>query len=238
MSIFSEIVREVLNEGVDVKSVNDAIGNTYEVVINYKGEEGEHTGQREIQPVAYGTTKKGFPAIRAFQPNGDTSSRVPSWKLFRLDRIQSWDPHPEKVFDEPPGFNQQMLGQFNPNGDDSMAEVFKVASFGGNQPVGGDNRTVQGPLTKGEVVRGQEDQPNNTVMNPPQGGRPVQKQYTQGPVTKQDVKAVNNEPPEEQNPGMDRLRNKLADQDYVSQAIKDAEYGDEENNEEQLENNG
>ena len=237
MSLFSEIVREVLKEGVDVKSINDSIDNTYSVVINYKGEEGTHTGKRVIQPVAYGTTQKGFPAIRAFQPNGDTSSRVPSWKLFRLDRIQSWEPHPDQVFDEPPGFESQMLGQFNPNGDDSMSEVFKVASFGTNQPVGGDNRTVQGPVMKQDVASGVPAKPENTVMNPPEGGRPIQKQYTQGPVTKQDVRAVNNEPEQQPN-ALDRLRNKLTDQDYVSQAIKDADFDDENNNEEDIENNG
>ena len=143
MSVFSEIVNELLMEGVDVKSVNDSIDNTYEVVINYKGEEGDHTGNRLIQPVAYGTTKKGFPAIRAFQPNGDTTSKVPSWKLFRLDRILKWEPRPQNVFDEPPGFNQQVLGQFNPNGDDSRSEVFKVASFGTSQPVGGEPTDVK-----------------------------------------------------------------------------------------------
>ena len=201
MSLFADIVRDILNESVDVKSVNDAIDRKYEVLINYRGEEGEHTGIREIQPVAYGTTKAGFPAIRAFQPNGDTSSRVPSWKLFRLDRIESWKPQPNNVFDEPPGFQQQILGQFNPNGDDSMSQVFKIASFGTNSPVGGEPGDVKGP------------------------------------VTKQDVQAVNSEP-EKDTAGIERLRNKLADQDYVSQAIKDAGLGDEENNEEDIENNG
>lgn len=235
MSLFSEIVKEVLNEGVDVKSVNDAIDRTYEVYINYRGEEGEHTGVREIQPVAYGTTKAGFPAIRAFQPNGDTSSRVPSWKLFRLDRIEAWDPQPDKVFDEPPGFNQQMLGQFNPNGDEGMSQVFKVASFGGQNPVGGEPTAVQGPVTKQDVKTGDQTASPNTVPSKVPGERPVQKQYTQGPVTKQDVKAVNQT---QEKPEIERLKSKLADQDYVSQAIKDAEYGNEENNEEDLENNG
>lgn len=235
MSLFSEIVKGVLNEGVDVKSVNDAIDRTYEVLINYRGEEGEHTGVREIQPVAYGTTKAGFPAIRAFQPNGDTSSRVPSWKLFRLDRIESWKPQPDKVFDQPPGFNQQVLGQFNPNGDDSMSQVFKVASFGGANPIGGEPTAVQGPVTKTDVKTGDQTASPNTVPSKVPGERPVQKQYTQGPVTKQDVQAVNQT---QEKPEIERLRNKLADQDYVSQAIKDAEYGDEENNEEDIENNG
>ena len=237
MSIFSEIVREVLNEGVDVKSVNDAIDRTYEVLINYRGEEGEHTGPREIQPVAYGTTKAGFPAIRAFQPNGDTSSRVPSWKLFRLDRIESWKPQPDRKFDEPPGFNQQALGQFNPNGDEGMSQVFKVASFGGGNPVGGEPQGVQGPVSKTDVQTGDQTASPNTVQSQVPGQRPVQKQYTQGPVTKQDVQAVN-QTQNQENPNIERLKSKLSDEDYVSQAIKDAEYGDEDNNEEELENNG
>lgn len=234
MSIFSEIVREVLNENVDVKSVNDAIERTYEVLINYRGEDGDHTGVREIQPVAYGTTKAGFPAIRAFQPNGDTSSKIPSWKLFRLDRIESWKPQPENVFSEPPGFNQQILGSFNPNGDDSMSQVFKVANFGGGKPVGGKPGDVKGPVMKQDVATGNQDVGANTVPSETPGERPVQRQYTQGPVTKQDVQAVN----QEANPGIERLRSKLSDEDYVSQAIKDAEYGNEENNEEDIENNG
>lgn len=234
MSLFAEIVNEVINEGVDVKSVNDAIDRKYGVLINYRGEDGVHTGLREIQPVAYGTTKAGFPAIRAFQPNGDTSSRVPSWKLFRLDRIEAWKPQPDNVFDEPPGFQQQVLGQFNPNGDDSMSQVFKIASFGTNAPVGIEPGGVKGPVTKQDVYTGDQTAETNTVqVNPNQ--RPVQKQYTQGPVTKQDVQAVNNEPKKE-NPAIDRLKDKLSDEDYVSQAIKDADY--EDNNEEDIENNG
>jgi hypothetical protein len=234
MSIFSEIVKEILNEDVDIKSINDAIENTYEVIINYHGEDGEHTGAREIQPVAYGTTKAGFPVIRAFQPNGDTSSRVPSWKFFRVDRIEGWKAMPDKVFGEPPGFDQA-AGKFNPNGDDSMSQVFKVASFRGGNPVGGEPKDVQGPVTKADVQTGDQTASPNTVPNNTPGERPVQKQYTQGPITKQDVQAVNQT---QEKPEIERLKNKLADQDYVSQAIKDAEYGDEENKEEDLEDNG
>ena len=233
MSIFGEIVREILNEDVDVKSINNAIDGTYEVMINYRGENGEHTGAREIQPVAYGTTKSGFPVIRAFQPNGDTSSRVPSWKFFRVDRIESWNPMPEKVFNEPPGFNQE-LGKFNPNGDDSMSQVFKVANFGGGNAVGGETTDVQGPVTKTDVKTGNQTFGKNTIAPRTPAERPTQKQYTQGPITKQDVQSVN----QETNPGIERLKSKLSDEDYVSQAIKDAEYGNEDNNEEEIENNG
>lgn len=232
-NILEEVVRRVLAEEVGVQKVNDAIDNTYTVVINYRGEDGDHTGPREIQPVAYGTTKKGFPAIRAFQPNGDTSSSVPSWKLFRIDRIENWEPHPEEKFDEPPGFRQEVLGRFNPNGDEGMSNVFKVANFGANGPVGGEPTDVKGPITKTDAKVGIQKPSQNTDLNPSYADRPVQKQYTQGPITKQDVQAVNNEPS-----GIEALKNKLADQEYVSQAIKAAdEYGDEDNNEEETENN-
>lgn len=233
MSLFSEIVSEILKEDVDVKSINNAIDARHEVVINYRGEDGEHTGARLIQPVAYGTTKAGFPVVRAFQPQGDTSSRVPSWKFFRIDRIESWKPMPNNIFDEPPGFNQA-LGKFNPNGDESMSQVFKVASFGGDNPVGGTPQDVQGPVTKGDVRNNNQTASPNTIQ-PPTAERPVQKQYTQGPITKQDVQAVNQT---EERPEIERLRQKLNDPDYVSQAIKDADLGDEENNEEDIENNG
>jgi hypothetical protein len=85
------------------------------------------------------------------------------------------------------------------------------------------------------VFTGNQTTSPNTVKNEIPGERPVQKQYTQGPVTKQDVQAVNQT---QEKPEIERLRSKLSDQDYVSQAIKDAEYGNEDNNEEELENNG
>lgn len=231
--ILEESRRRIIEEEVGVKNINDAIDNTYGVVINYRGEDGDHTGARLIQPVAYGTTKKGFPAIRAFQPNGDTSSRVPSWKLFRIDRIERWEPHPEEKFDEPPGFEQNVLGRFNPNGDDGMSQVFKVASFGTNGPVGGEQTSVNGPVMKADAKLGTQRPTQNTEIVPQVADRPIQKQYTRGPITKQDVQAVNQEPE-----GVEHLKNKLADQEYVSQAIKDADYGEEENNEEEIENNG
>lgn len=236
MSLFGEIVRELITEGADVKLVNDAINNTYEVRINYKGEDGEHTGERLIQPVAYGYTMKGFPAIRAFQPQGDTSSRIPSWKLFRLDRIESWNPMKDQVFSEPPGFNQMVLGKFNPNGDDSMSQVNNIAKFGNerNVPQQPSPEMKTGATTKadaangGRIERNPHQEPADTKQN--QGTVDT----TEGPVTKQDIKALSGE----ENPGVDRLKDKFADQDYLAKAMRDAEYGDEENNEEDIENNG
>lgn len=67
--------------------------------------------------------------IRSFQPYGDTTSRVPSWKFFRLDRITYWKPT-NQYFTEPADKHYKGIGDFNPNGDKTMSVVYKIAKFG------------------------------------------------------------------------------------------------------------
>lgn len=131
MGLLLEAYQELLGESVDISKVNDAINNTYEVMINYKSKgQNKHTGLRLIQPVAYGLTKAGFPVIRAYQPFGDTTTKSPSWKFFRLDRITSWQPIKAKVFMAPPGTKQELaMGKFNTNGDKTMSTVLNIAKF-------------------------------------------------------------------------------------------------------------
>lgn len=121
--------KALLMEDVSVTDVTDAIDKHTRIIINYhsKGED-VATGARVIEVYAYGLTKAGNPVIRAFQPFGDTTSRVPSWKFFRLDRISLWKPTAQK-FTEPASDNYHGLGEFNPNGDDTMSVVYKVAKF-------------------------------------------------------------------------------------------------------------
>ena len=66
MTLFEEIVAEVLTEDVNVGKINDAITRSYEVKINYESEDDKASGERIIQPVAYGLTKTGKPVIRAY----------------------------------------------------------------------------------------------------------------------------------------------------------------------------
>lgn len=134
MTLFEEIINSVLTEDVEIGKVNDAIDRTYEVKINYLSDgDDSASGERIIQPVAYGLTKAGNPVIRAFQPYGDTKTKTPAWKFFRLDRIQSWKPMYKQVFKNrpPDGFNAE--GTFNDNGDKSMSVVYNVAQFGKSQ---------------------------------------------------------------------------------------------------------
>lgn len=226
MSLFGKILQS-LNESADVKAVNDAINNRYEVVITYhsKGKD-ENTGQRLIQPVAYGTTTAGYPVIRAYQPYGDTTTRTPSWKFFRLDRIDEWRPLTMHQFSMPPGASREAtLGSFNPNGDETMAQVYNIADFGGGSAKVkkvAPKQNVSGPVTKNDVV----NRDGNTEIKKQQ----TPQQAPNGPVTKQDVQAANNEP--QQQNAQERLMNKLSDKDYLSQAMTDAEYGTTDNKEE------
>jgi hypothetical protein len=121
MTLFEQIVAQILTEDVSIGKINDAIIRKHEVKINYQSETDNASGERIIQPVAYGITKKGKPVIRAYQPFGDTQTTVPSWKFFLVSGIQNWEPMFKNIFDMPPGFN--------PNGDKTMRTVYVISKF-------------------------------------------------------------------------------------------------------------
>lgn len=142
------IFKKVLEEAATPQQVTDAIKKRYEVKIKYGDEKEKGGGQRLIQPVAYGTMKgSGNPVIRAFQPFGDTKTKVPHWKMFRLDKIEDWKPLKNRHFDDPSKgqfakgkYNVTGAeGAYNPNGDKSMEQVFITADFEGAKKRYNDN---------------------------------------------------------------------------------------------------
>lgn len=137
MDFLEQIFQELLTEEARAVDVVDAIKKRYEAKITYKADnDPKGSGERIIQPVAYGTTKAGNPVIRAFEPYGDTKTKVPAWKFFRLDRITSWKALRQNKFSEPPADQWRISGaegKFNENGDKTMAEVFLVADFKGTK---------------------------------------------------------------------------------------------------------
>lgn len=139
------IWKEFLKESVSTNNIVDAIDKKYQVEISYDSEDnGEHLGTRIIEPVAYGLTKAGNPVIRAFQPYGDTTTTVPNWKFFRVDRIKRWKTT-ENYFVEEPSYYYNNIGDFNPNGDKTMSVVYKIADF--SKPVNPD-KSPAGPRKK------------------------------------------------------------------------------------------
>lgn len=128
--MLKELLAEILlEESVSAKDVSDVIDSHNRVIINYHSDgKDEADGARVIEVYAYGLTKAGNPVIRAFQPYGDTTTKVPSWKFFRLDRISGWEVTDQK-FSVPASDVYSGLGEFNKNGDRTMSVVYKVARF-------------------------------------------------------------------------------------------------------------
>lgn len=110
----------LLTESVSGDDVSSAIKNRVGVLITYNGENNEHNGVRYIEPYVYGATAKNNPAIRAYQYYGDTKTGVPEWKLFRLDRIQSWQTTDNK-FDIDPQARGWAAQAFN--GQDKLLPI-------------------------------------------------------------------------------------------------------------------
>lgn len=164
MNLVEMFEKVLLQESASVQNVNDAINNKYRVIINYhtKGEN-IATGPRIIEVYAYGLTKAGNPVIRAFQPYGDTTSRVPSWKFFRLDRISYWKPTNQK-FTEPASDYYPNLGMFNPNGDESMQIVYNIAKFGGT-PSPNVGQMAHQPQQGKTATPTNKQQPQTTTPN-------------------------------------------------------------------------
>ena len=162
MDFLEQIFQELLTEEARTVDVVDAIKKRYEAKITYKADnDPKGSGERIIQPVAYGTTKAGNPVIRAFEPYGDTKTKVPAWKFFRLDRITSWKALRQNKFSEPPADQWRMSGaegKFNENGDETMAEVFLVADFKGTKA-----RYERGGLAKYNANRTARKKQDNTL---------------------------------------------------------------------------
>ena len=119
-------IKPFLNEEIDSDSVLQAIRNKNKVRIKYdvqmEDNGGNSKGTRVIMPMAIGTTKKGYPVVRAWQEGGGSRRGIPKWKFFRLDRITSWMPLKNKKFFQAPN-------GYNPNGDRTMGTFIDNAKF-------------------------------------------------------------------------------------------------------------
>lgn len=119
-------IKPFLNEAIDSDSVLQSIRNKNKVRIKYDDQlednGGNTKGTRVIMPMAIGTTKKGYPVLRAWQEGGGSRRGVPKWKFFRLDRITSWIPLAKKKFFQAPD-------GYNPNGDRTMGQFIDNAKF-------------------------------------------------------------------------------------------------------------
>lgn len=149
MDLFGEIIQSVfLTEGIaTVSGVNDAINNLTPVEIRYTPVDANNkaVGRRIIYPVAYGLTKAGNPVVRAFEPYGDTHTKVPAWKFFLLSGIRQWRPLSKR------SFKGEKLEGFNPDGDESMSVVYNIANIEGKPKNFKPTDIKVDPITKTDI---------------------------------------------------------------------------------------
>ena len=225
MKTLKTILNEMLIvESASVEDVDSAIDKHERIIVNYhtKGED-KHTGARVIEVYAYGLTKAGNPCIRVFQPYGDSTTTVPNWKFMRLDRISAWKPTGQ-IFTRPADFYYKNLGNFNPNGDDTMSVVYKIAKFGNNEQL---PQSDNGPKLKHDVYKTDTEHRMERLRN-----------QLNNPIKLSDIKTANGfknieEPHNDNGPklkkqqsddvyktdterGMERLRQQLDNPTYIS----------------------
>jgi predicted DNA-binding transcriptional regulator YafY len=122
------LYKDIILESITRNAIIDAINNHYRVKIYYSGDGDTPAGHRTIEVYAYGTSKAGNPVIRAYQLFGETKTIIPQWKLFRVDRIISWEPT-GWVFNKPISDRDSTIPKYNPNGDKSMIGTVYNAKF-------------------------------------------------------------------------------------------------------------
>ena len=120
------ILREVgepLTGNVSDEDVIDAINGKYFVNITYQDYPDAPPSKRYIQVYNFSDTVANNKAIRAYQAGGGskTTPGRGGWKIFRLDRIRSWQPTKMKFYSP--------VDKFNPNGDRTMKSVHNIATF-------------------------------------------------------------------------------------------------------------
>lgn len=149
MDLFGEIIQSVfLTEGIaTVSNVNDAINNLTPVEIRYTPVDPKNkaVGRRIIFPVAYGLTTAGNPVVRAFEPYGDTDTKVPAWKFFLLSGIRHWRPLSKQTF------KGKKLEGFNPDNDKSMSVVYNIANIEGKPKNFKPTDVKVEPVTKSDI---------------------------------------------------------------------------------------
>lgn len=181
-----DIMKSVLHESVDQRDVIDAIRDKQVVAITYNDEQpNAPLGTRWIEPCSLVDMKNGKLGIRAYAYNGATRRGIPNWKLFRLDRIQSWTPT-NSYFTKAPD------DRYNPNGDKQYKVIAQVQFDNDDEMIQRniDTRQQQNQDLNVDNFGRYINKPTKQVKSGPVGKTPNigQQQQTSGPIETQAMK--------------------------------------------------
>ena len=128
-----DIYKSIINEAtVSRDQLIKAIEDRKRISIYYDSPYGtEDKGWRRIEPYCYGINKAGNMCLRAFQLNGasdtpngngkDPLTKIPGWRMFRIDGIHNINFGGGDTFDEPRvGYNEN---------DKDMSIIYRSVSF-------------------------------------------------------------------------------------------------------------
>ena len=119
--------KSLLNEVASLNDIQDSIRKKIVVTVYYDGDEPGGKGYRRIEPVCVGYSKAGNLVIRAWDLDGASHTAsigekpLPGWRMFRADKIFTYQPTTANFTEMRPGYN--------PNGDKSMERVILNAQF-------------------------------------------------------------------------------------------------------------
>jgi predicted DNA-binding transcriptional regulator YafY len=126
MKLYNTLNNLIL-EVASKEQIIDAIKEKRVCVIYYNGDEPGGKGLRVIEPVAFGYSKRGNPVLRAWDREGSShraylgKKPLPSWRFFRVDKMEFNRPTQENFTEPKPGYN--------PTGDKSMDRMIINAVF-------------------------------------------------------------------------------------------------------------
>lgn len=125
MKLYNAIKQIILEKSFE--QISNSVRNKNLVTIYYDGEDNGGKGLRVIEPFCFGISKAGNAVIRAWEREGASFTAqkgeqpLPGWRLFRVDRIGSYNIDPRTTFDEPRPL-------YNPR-DKGMKDIKLCASF-------------------------------------------------------------------------------------------------------------
>jgi len=119
--------KSLLTEIASLGDIQDSINKKIVVTVYYDGDIPGGKGYRRIEPVCVGYSKAGNLVVRAWDIDGASHTAtigekpLPGWRLFRADKIFTYQPTQDT-------FNE-VRPNYNPNGDKSMERVILNAKF-------------------------------------------------------------------------------------------------------------
>jgi len=124
----NNILKNLILEIASMENIGQAIDQKKVVSIYYDGDEPGGNGLRTIEPVClFVDRRSGNKNLCAWDIEGAShkvavgDGVLPGWRLFRLDKILSWNPTGTNFTEMRPGFN--------PQGDKRASSIIYIAKF-------------------------------------------------------------------------------------------------------------